>query len=294
MNSISKEGKSKIMIWSDQNHVQGLPTGTLLLKVMVRESHLDTNATISSIFTKLSSLDSYILTIGADITKFNGYVKLLNDSLAARGESTTDLLTNLFKGYLAVNDKTFVAYIGRKQEIYEEGNGIATEDLMTMADNKFKMLKEGNRWNTPTEDEEKILALHAEIKTLQKQATKAKKASSATKKKSSEAIPKKRGAGEQIKQDKPDWIVNSKKPDDLKKPKSWNNKMWHSWCSPDTGGKCAGNWRCHKHESCKGRAHQFAGKQKPAANKGNNKRLMLANALSAIQEGSENESDDSD
>jgi hypothetical protein len=65
--------------------------------------------------------------------------------LSARGETTTDLLMNLFKGYLAVNNKTFVAYIGRKQENYEEGDDITTKDLMTMADNKFKLLKEGNR-----------------------------------------------------------------------------------------------------------------------------------------------------
>jgi hypothetical protein len=51
---------------------------------------------------------------------------------------------NLFKGYLAVNDQTFIAYIGTKLENYEEGDDIATEDLMTMADSKFKLLKEGN------------------------------------------------------------------------------------------------------------------------------------------------------
>jgi hypothetical protein len=42
-------------------------------------------------------------------------------------------------------------------------------------------------------------------------------------------------------------------------------------------------------------AHQFAGKQKPAAVKGgNNKRLKLANALLAIQNGSDNKEDDSE
>jgi hypothetical protein len=48
MNSVSKEGKSKITIWKDQCHVDGFPSGKLLLEVIVRESHLDTNATISA------------------------------------------------------------------------------------------------------------------------------------------------------------------------------------------------------------------------------------------------------
>jgi hypothetical protein len=63
MNSISKEGKSKTMICKDQCHVNGLPSGDLLLKVIVRESHLDTNAMISTIRTKLSNLDACMLSI---------------------------------------------------------------------------------------------------------------------------------------------------------------------------------------------------------------------------------------
>ena len=60
-------------------------------------------------------------TIGRDITKFNAYVKLQVDTLAARGETTTDLLTNLFKGYLAASDRNIVEYIESKQERYDEG-----------------------------------------------------------------------------------------------------------------------------------------------------------------------------
>jgi hypothetical protein len=109
MNSISKEGKSKITIWKDQCHVDGFPSGSLLLKVIVQESHLDTNATISTIRTKLSDLDAHMLSIGGDITKFNTYVnKGLVESLNARGETTTDLLVSLFKGHLAVEDKSLI------------------------------------------------------------------------------------------------------------------------------------------------------------------------------------------
>jgi hypothetical protein len=58
MNSISKEGKSKILIWKT---IGTQFSGNLLLKIVIRESHLDTNATITSIRTKLSDLDTYIL-----------------------------------------------------------------------------------------------------------------------------------------------------------------------------------------------------------------------------------------
>jgi hypothetical protein len=149
MNSISKEGKDKITIWKNQYTIGQRTSGNLLLKIIVQESHLDTNATTASIRKKLSSLDVYILTINSDITKFNVHVSLLIDSLAARGETTQDLLTNLFKGYQAATDKTFVEYIGRKLERYEEGEMVTPDALVEQADNKFKLLKEGGFGTRP-------------------------------------------------------------------------------------------------------------------------------------------------
>jgi hypothetical protein len=51
--------------------------------------------------TKLTNLDVYMGQVGNDIDKFNKYVQNLLEALNARGETTTDLLTNLFKGYTA-------------------------------------------------------------------------------------------------------------------------------------------------------------------------------------------------
>ena len=68
---------------------------------------------------QLSSLDTYINAIGCDITRFNVYVQNLLEGLVSRGETTNDFLSNLFKGYQAVFEHTFVKYINRKQEEYE-------------------------------------------------------------------------------------------------------------------------------------------------------------------------------
>jgi hypothetical protein len=168
MNSISKEGKNKILIWKQHYTIDKYLSGNLLLKIIIRESHLDTNAKTANIRKKLSSLDTYILAIGCDISCFNEYVCLLIDSLAARGETTEDLLTNLFKGYQAANDKVFVSYIGRKLEKHEEGETITSTQLMQLGDNMYKLLKESGQWNAPSIEEEKILALQTEVKKLQK------------------------------------------------------------------------------------------------------------------------------
>ena len=140
-NSLTEAGRKKILIWKkdyivndEANDIVNRPCGILLLKVIIRESHIDTNATTTSIRNKLSNLDDYISTIGQDITKFNGYVQNLLTALETRGETTHDLLANLFKGYLACSDKTFVKYIQSKEEKYEEGEIMNPKKLMLLAD----------------------------------------------------------------------------------------------------------------------------------------------------------------
>ncbi len=289
MKSISKEGKSKITIWKNQYHINGKPSGNLLLKVIIRESHLDTNATISTIRTNLSNLDTCMLKIGGDITKFNTCVKELIESLHARGEVTTDLLINLFEGCFAVEDKNFNSHILKKKENYEEGGSQSEDSLMLLAKNKFTLLKDAGRYNMPSAEEEKILALQAEIKQVSKKWSKERKG-----KNPNDKAPKKRGDDKdkdnKKRPDKPNWMSEKPKEGDLKKSKSWNGKDWW-FCSPETGGKCEGNWRVHKPSSCEGRSHKFSGEkhQKDDAKESSSKKLKLAKAISAIQDGSDKE-----
>jgi len=94
---------------------------------------LDTNATTKYLRDNLNSLNEYIVSIDCDIVKFNQYVNLQLDGLTARGETTHDLLNNLFKAYKAASDKKFVEYIERKEIKYEDGTDINPKDLMTLA-----------------------------------------------------------------------------------------------------------------------------------------------------------------
>ncbi len=102
--SIAPETKAKAMIFQQDYHEGQTLIGAAYLKILIREANVDTRSTVMHIQAKLSALDSYILTIGCDITKFNAYIKDLIDSLMARGETTNDLLANLFKAYKAISD----------------------------------------------------------------------------------------------------------------------------------------------------------------------------------------------
>ena len=81
----------------------------------------------------MASLDIYLPTIDYDIGKLNIHVKTLLDQLAARGETSTNMLSNLFTGYLSVKDRAFVLYIDKKLELYKEGTDISYNQLMLWA-----------------------------------------------------------------------------------------------------------------------------------------------------------------
>ena len=117
-----------------------------------------------TVVNRLSALDVYLPTVGYNITKFNMYVKNLVDQLRARGEYTNDLLINLFKGYLLATDKLFTAYIDKQLEAYKECQDITVDQLMLWARNKYDLLLDKDTCNPPTEQEEKIIVLQAQVK----------------------------------------------------------------------------------------------------------------------------------
>ena len=299
MNSISKEAKIKVRQWEEEYIIETdngkiIPSGNLLLKIIIRESHLDTNATTQNIRHKLTHLHEYITTIGCDVTKLNGHVKILCQSLAARGEKTEDLLANLFRAYLAVSDKAFVAYIGRKLEEYEEGTQISATKLMQMADTKFRTLKDRGKWNAPSDEEEKILALQAEINNQHKEIKKLKSSSgSSGKRRQSQPKANTRSVSDNNNRnrEKPGWMKVRPADSELLKPRTWNKKEWW-YCHPDTGGKCHGEYRRHKPADCEGKSF----KKKSLVKRENgepHKRLKVSEALSAVVDDAATESDDS-
>ncbi len=227
----------------DNEHVK-IPSAILLLKTIIEESSIQTNATTSTIRTRLASLAEYMKQIGSDIPKFNQYVEENINALAARNESSTDVLVNLWKAYKAVEDKQFADFIKRQCEAYELSERPMTpKTLMNLAMNKYRLMKEAGEWKEPTEEEKVILALKAELRGL-----KGKKNNQPKESKERTAKHKDKKKGKYT--PKPDEIKNHTAPSDVKKTIKWNDNTYH-WCSEDTGGKCGGKWRAHSPSECK-------------------------------------------
>ena len=96
-NSMTQETRQKILLYKDEYYIDGrTPSGALLLKVLIRESYIDTNATVKFIRENLSSLDVYMVKVDSDVEKFNQYVYSNLLKLKAHGQTTMDLMSNLF------------------------------------------------------------------------------------------------------------------------------------------------------------------------------------------------------
>ena len=224
--------------------LQDKPSSNLLLKIIIRESHIDTNATEAHIRTKLSSLDQYMTAVENDVAKFNAYVKQQLQALAARGATTHDLLSNLFKGYLACSDRIFCRYIEKKQESYEEGTDITPNKLMVWAKTKFNIIKQNNLWCSPSPEQKEIMALKTEVQEL-------KKTKKQNKQQSGNGNGNEKGKGKGKNNNRlPAWMFQAPPTGDAHKTKTWKDYAWH-WCGKSTGGKCE-RYRQHSGSECKG------------------------------------------
>jgi hypothetical protein len=151
---------------ADFTDANGRQSGTCYLKVLISAVYLNTNATSAFIRTNLANLPAYMATVDSDILKFNQYVKGQVADLAGCGQTTNDLLIHLFAGYAAASDDVFVQYIAKKRDLFDEGAETTPQQLMLLADNKYKTMKQAGTWRAPTKENEQLVAMSAQLAAL--------------------------------------------------------------------------------------------------------------------------------
>jgi hypothetical protein len=212
-----------------------VPSGPLLLKLIISQAHVDSRATVSFIRTSLTQLDAKMTELDSDVESFNFYVKAQIKSLSARGETSSDLLINLFKGYKAADDVEFLDFIRRKENAYEEGDDINTNNLMADSLIKFKARKLVGKWSAPTKEQGQILALTAQVELLKS----AKKAGKKTPTESSSKKPK--SARKDNKWAWKDTLPKAGEPT----TKEFEGKQYHVNCPHHPN-----QWVCHTAQEC--------------------------------------------
>jgi hypothetical protein len=249
--SLTPEAQNKVALETKKYTINGTLDGICYFKVIVGLAHIDTLATVATIRISLSSLDAK-------------FVKTQTDGLEARGEKSDDLLTNLFKGYKKCCDEEFVSWVQSKQDAYyEKVITLNPDKLMSLAKDKYTTQVEEETWMLKTTSQKRIVALTAQVPSLEKgwqhvKKPKAKKPFINNKKvsKGKGAPPKNKGKGK-------DWgwaLIGPK--EGQPKEKTVDGKPFR-WCVYHDEDGSGGKWVQHTLHDCKIRQELEAKRRRP-------------------------------
>ena len=239
--SLTKDAFSRVMNEKDKFQVNVAGTlqidGPLFLLTIISLAYTNTRSMSSVYRNKLSLLTQKIKSIpNNNISEFNTHVNSLVNLLAAGGEKCEDLAWNLLRAYKSTADAKFTKYIESKEDQWKDGtiNWSSTgQEIMILAENYYKDAVENETWLLVTEEQERIIALEAQIKSFRPHQTRVK----------SDRTPKKDGRkGDAEGRKWPKWkdvAPTGSQSHVMKK----DNKTFH-WCTHHA------RWTVHKPSEC--------------------------------------------
>jgi hypothetical protein len=172
--SLTAQAKTVVESEPDEYSIDGEPSGSCFLKVIIGKASVDTIATENVLRTAISTMPAKLKELGGDIRSFNLYVTQLRQALLARGQAIdkNQFLINVLIAYSTSSDNDFREYIKQKRNMYEDGAIVMTlESLMKNAVNKYDLKTQDGSWNAPDDRDASILALQTQVKHLTKKRT---------------------------------------------------------------------------------------------------------------------------
>jgi hypothetical protein len=132
--------------------------------------------------------------------------------LNSSGETSSDILPNVFKGYAAASDQVFREYVRRKKDEWEEGSShLMVYKFVHLVNEKLKATKTREVWYAPSEDQTEMMALSSKSNKLTKKLSKSAKAKA---KKVGGKTTK-----ESPKNGKPSWMSRPTNSNQMKNPR---------------------------------------------------------------------------
>lgn len=169
--SITDALKTKLaMHTADYTLPDGTVIGALYFAVLMSKvTKSGTRLTLARLRHKISHLSSLMTEHKSIIPDFNKAVRHIVQQIEARGENVDSLIVFLFEGFTSTQDPPFVRYIENIKNQYYLNTGfqnLTADELMSMAEAYYNMKDEEGSWGTPSEEQQQIVALSAEIKSL--------------------------------------------------------------------------------------------------------------------------------
>jgi hypothetical protein len=137
--SLTPEGLLNVNIDPSIFTINGEVDGLCLLRTIITKAQLDTVGTVNTLQSSLGKLDVKIVELAANIETFHMHVNTITNVLDSYGEPYPELILNLFKSYMLIEDvefKTFVLYLEFGYTV--EPANFNARNLMGNVENAYK------------------------------------------------------------------------------------------------------------------------------------------------------------
>ena len=166
-NSLSLTAKVQLLTYKNEYIFDGVEYAPLMYKVIMRLATIDSVATTQTLRDNLQNLSVFAATVSGDVDKINTEFNKNYSQILARGATVDDPLNILFNAYLVVPCYHFKTYMKQKHNGYLDGTLTLTHEvLMAFAKAHFDYLKNTGQWGAKSPDDEKIVAMAAEINAM--------------------------------------------------------------------------------------------------------------------------------
>jgi hypothetical protein len=151
----------------EHNNVAYAP---LLHKKVMALATIDSVATTKTLRSNLREIVTYCTTIKGDINLLHSYFNNNYSQIIDQGATVDNPVDILFTAYSVVPCAHFCLYIKGKRDGYTNGTAIYThEQLILLASNKYNLLVQEGIFGAKLLEEEKIIAMQAELMALKGQ-----------------------------------------------------------------------------------------------------------------------------
>jgi hypothetical protein len=172
MHSLSVSARIRLLPFQGDFEFDSVVYAPLLHKKVMALATIDSVATTKTVHSNLREIPTYCATVYRNIELLHTYFDNNHSQIIARGASVDNPVDILFSAYAVVPCFEFRTYIKQKQDNYTDGSlKLMHEELILLATNKYNLLVQEGKWGTISPDEEKIIAIQAELTALKGQLT---------------------------------------------------------------------------------------------------------------------------
>jgi hypothetical protein len=170
MKMLTPAARVRILPFQGDIKIDNVIYPPLLHKKIMALATIDSDPTTKTLRSNLREMPTYCSTIKGDIELLHSYFGSKYTQIIACGAMVDNPIDILFSAYMVIPCNNFRSYIKRKQDAYTDGTLTLThEDLIMLATNKFNLLKQEGTWGAKSPDEDKIVAMQAELTALRGQ-----------------------------------------------------------------------------------------------------------------------------